>query len=423
MSFLKTSSIALFVRIIGALSALFFNFIIAKSLNLSDAGTFFLGYTVLTILWTLSSMGMPLAVVRFVGSFYSKSNWQEINIVFSTAIKRVLLVSILLSTILFITSNYFLIALGLTSKFRAVFDLLVFLIPVVAIYNLIGSFFQGIHKPVISIFIQNIIAPILTCFVLLFSIGISKNITTEFVAYVFAFCSTLTLIISICFGAYHRSLNFKIKTGNCVALVEASKYFFQMTLMGLVVQWSGVLVTGILLTEEKVALFSVAQRISVLVSFILIAINVVVAPRFSASFANNNINELRLTAISCSRLMIVFAMPILFIIFTFPEVILGFFGEEYIQAALILKILAIGQFINVVTGSVGYLLNMTGHEKDMRNVVFLSGPVGLILALILTPMYGTLGAAIATSIAVASQNLLAVFFVKKRLGFNSLNIF
>jgi O-antigen/teichoic acid export membrane protein len=293
----------------------------------------------------------------------------------------------------------------------------------VAIYNLIGSFFQGIHKPVISIFIQNIIAPILTCLVLLFSIGISKNITTEFVVYVFALCSTLTLIISICFGAHHHSLNFKIKTGNCVALVEASKYFFQMTLMGLVVQWSGVLVTGILLTEEKVALFSVAQRISVLVSFILIAINVVVAPRFSASFANNNINELRLTAISCSRLMIIFAMPMLFIIFTFPEVILGFFGEEYIQAALILKILAIGQFINVVTGSVGYILNMTGHEKDMRNVVFLSGPIGLILALILTPIYGTLGAAIATSIAVASQNLLAVFFVKKRLGFNSLNIF
>jgi len=99
------------------------------------------------------------------------------------------------------------------------------------------------------------------------------------------------------------------------------------------------------------------------------------------------------------------------------------FGEEYVQAAHLLQILIIGQFINVITGSVGYLLNMTGHEKDMRNVVFFSGPLALILGFVLTPLYGATGAAVATAIALASQNLLAVFMVKKRLGFNTLNLF
>jgi O-antigen/teichoic acid export membrane protein len=101
---------------------------------------------------------------------------------------------------------------------------------------------------------------------------------------------------------------------------------------------------------------------------------------------------------------------------------MGLFGEEYVQAAHLLQILVVGQFINVITGSVGYLLNMSGHEKDMRNVVFFSGPLALGLGLFLTPIYGATGAAVATAIALASQNLIAVYMVKKRLGFNTLNL-
>lgn len=61
--------------------------------------------------------------------------------------------------------------------------------------------------------------------------------------------------------------------------------------------------------------------------------------------------------------MIALAVPVLAFMVFFPEFLMGLFGEEYKVAAPLLQILAIGQFINVITGSVGYLLNMTGHEK------------------------------------------------------------
>ena len=172
---------------------------------------------------------------------------------------------------------------------------------------------------------------------------------------------------------------------------------------------------------ESVAFFSVAQRVAMLTSFVLIAVNIVAAPRFAASAKQGKPEELRATSLLCSRLMIVLATPVLVFMLVFPEFILSFFGAEYKQASLILQILVIGQFINVVTGSVGFLLNMTGHEKDMRNVVLFSGPLALILGFLLTPIYGATGAAIATAIALASQNLIAVYMVKKRLGFNTLN--
>jgi O-antigen/teichoic acid export membrane protein len=82
----------------------------------------------------------------------------------------------------------------------------------------------------------------------------------------------------------------------------------------------------------------------------------------------------------------------------------------------------LGQFINVITGSTGYLLTMSGHEKDMRNITIINGIMAIVLALILNPIFGAMGSAVSTAIAVASTNLMAVGMVKKRLGFNTLNI-
>jgi len=77
----------------------------------------------------------------------------------------------------------------------------------------------------------------------------------------------------------------------------------------------------------------------------------------------------------------------------------------------------------VISGSVGYLLNMTGHEKDMRNVMTINAILSVVLALILNPIYGAIGSALGTAIGVASTNLMAVGLVKKRLGFSTISIF
>ena len=101
----------------------------------------------------------------------------------------------------------------------------------------------------------------------------------------------------------------------------------------------------------------------------------------------------------------------------FPGWIMGLFGDGYEQGALLLSIMAVGQFINVATGSVGYLLNMSGHERDFRRVTFFAGPLTVILSVLLIQHYGVLGAAIATAVGLSVQNLGALLMVRKRLGF------
>jgi O-antigen/teichoic acid export membrane protein len=54
--------------------------------------------------------------------------------------------------------------------------------------------------------------------------------------------------------------------------------------------------------------------------------------------------------------------------------LLGLYGEAFRSGASVLVVLAIGQIVNGATGPVGYLLNMTGHERT--NARILSWVVG-----------------------------------------------
>ena len=130
--------------------------------------------------------------------------------------------------------------------------------------------------------------------------------------------------------------------------------------------------------------------------------------------------SVRKTALFSVRLLVVSAVPIVGAMLIFPGFLMGLFGADFAQGAQLLQILALGQFVNVITGSVGYLLMMTGHERDLRTSTLISGGLVVILTIILTQYFGVLGCAIATAISIAFQNLLAAYFVKKRLGFNTL---
>ncbi|MEY8213179.1 MAG: MATE family efflux transporter, partial [Colwellia sp.] len=132
--------------------------------------------------------------------------------------------------------------------------------------------------------------------------------------------------------------------------------------MSLAVQWSGVLIAAVFVSSTDIAYLSAAQRTAMLTSFVLLVVNMVVAPRYARLWQENKINEIQRLAKWSTRGMAMLAAPIVAAMIFLPEVIMGLFGAEFKVAGNLLAIMAIGQFINVATGSVGYLLNMSGHE-------------------------------------------------------------
>lgn len=421
--FFKDAALAFAVRVFGALSGFLMNLIIVRTFSSSESGLFFLAYSLTMILGLLSTLGFTSSIVKFIGAFSSEGNWGIVKGVFICASKYTIITSAIVGALIYVFSYQISIFIFQKEQLIPLIEITSIVIPFYAIYRLMGFAFQGVHKPVFSVFLQNISNQFFVIIVLLVFLFIEFKPSIYQLSLIFLIGAILTALLGCVFWIKRKEHQVNEDVSQNKNLILSAKSLWVVLLMETLVQWSGQIIVGVYVTPEQVAYFSVAQRIAMLTSFILIAVNLVVAPKFAAIHRTGNIEELRGTSILCGRLIFTLALPVVFTLLVFPEFFLSFFGEEYRKASLILQILVIGQFISVISGTVIFLLSMTGHEKDLRNVVLLSGPIALVLGLVLTPYFGTIGAAIATSLSLATQNFFAVYMVKKRLGFNTLNIF
>jgi O-antigen/teichoic acid export membrane protein len=127
----------------------------------------------------------------------------------------------------------------------------------------------------------------------------------------------------------------------------------------------GIVILGMFAQPADVGLFRVAFQISGLTSVGLVAINMVVAPQFAQMYANGDTKQLQHLATTSARMVLMLTLPLaLFFLLAGKPTLNIFFGTEYGPAYVPLVIMIIGQLVNSATGSVGYLLNMSGHERD-----------------------------------------------------------
>lgn len=169
-----------------------------------------------------------------------------------------------------------------------------------------------------------------------------------------------------------------------------------------------------------VGLYQPAARGADLIALVLLAVNTAFAPTLARLFAENKPRQLEHTVARSTRMITLASLPIALGLIFFGKLLLGLIGPEFVAARTALVILSVGQLINAATGTVGTLLNMTGHERDTALAVGISAALNVVLNLILIPRFGLEGAAAATALGTLSWNVLLSVFVYRRLGFYSL---
>ena len=96
-----------------------------------------------------------------------------------------------------------------------------------------------------------------------------------------------------------------------------------------------------------------------------------------------------------------------------------FFGPDFPAGNAALVILIAGHLVNALAGSVGFLMPMTGHEREAAYIIGVSVTVKLALNAAPIPPYGIEGAATATAFTTVLWNISMFVFVNQRLGINS----
>jgi len=409
---IRSSAIAFVIRALGAVAGFITTALIARELGAEESGYYFLAFTTVTILAAVSRVGMDNSIIRFVG----RAPEQAMSIFYKSiclVVGASIFVAVCLYTLAGPLSEYFF----QKPRMAPVLEGVSLAVIGVALFTLAANALQGLHKVLYSIFILNIAAnTLLIAGILLFNISDAAILARLFAG------SALIAAVSGYFLLLRMKPEQKGPGVSWEMLFKSCLPLWSVVIMGQMVQWSGQFIAGVYMAPEVVAQLAVAQRTAMLASFVLIAINLVVAPRFAAMHRNGDMEGLQSLAKTSVKLIGLLAMPVIAVMLVFPEFLMGLFGSGFTEGARLLQILAVGQFVNAITGSVGFLLMMCGYEKDMRNITLLSGSLALTLTWWLTAAYGAYGSATGTAIAVATQNLLAVYFVKRRLGFNILAI-
>lgn len=180
------------------------------------------------------------------------------------------------------------------------------------------------------------------------------------------------------------------------------------------------LMLGALESTTAVGLYVPASRAADLIAMVLLAVNTAFAPTLARLFAQGKKQQLEHTVARSTRMITLVSLPVALALIVFGDVFLAVIGPEFTAARTALTILSVGQLVNAATGTVGTLLNMTGHQGDVARAVGFGAISNVALNLLLIPPFGLEGAAVATVLGTLSWNVLLSVFVYRRLGFYSL---
>jgi len=179
----------------------------------------------------------------------------------------------------------------------------------------------------------------------------------------------------------------------------------------------GIVVLGLISTNDQVAALRVAERGAQFVTLSLTIVNVIISPHIVKAYKGGDIKFLQRLSRNSARAAFLVALPIGVVLLLFGDKLIGLlFGNEYAEAAYFpLIVLVIGQLFNSFMGSVGFLLAMTGNEKQSLKGQIMSVIVSLALCLILIPKHGAIGAAIAVSCGIVVWNLVLGYLVHSKV--------
>jgi O-antigen/teichoic acid export membrane protein len=103
-------------------------------------------------------------------------------------------------------------------------------------------------------------------------------------------------------------------------------------------------------------------------------------------------------------------------IIIFSRPIMSIFGREFEAGWAILTIGTLGQLVNCGTGSVGFLLLMSGNQRRLIKIQAVMALVMVGLNMLFIPRWGILGAALAAAVCCVVSNIWFLGAVHSVLG-------
>ena len=417
---LSKSSKVFTLRVISIISGFYLMYLITSIYGSEGMGVFSLSQTILMIMVMFSVFGTDTASLKYSAEYFSKNNYNKLNSFYFSILKFVLILSIGFSIIIFFTKEEISVFFNEQLLSQSLFFISLSILPM-SFININSESLRGVREYNLYTSIRYVLIPLFT---ILFIYILYNSNNIDFLIPIKAYVLSIYLISFISFIFWFKKIKFFKYISNINSnLNELFKFSFPVLIsnsMLLLIQWVDIIILGYFETSNIVGIYSVIMKISLFSSIILFSINSIVASEFSRLYSLSKMDDLKLIIRKSSKVIFFITIPILIFIVCFSKFILGYFGTEFVAANKTLYILIIGQFINIVCGSVGYILIMTEKQNIFKNIMIFSTCINIIMNIILIPIYSINGAAIASSISLILWNILSFSYIYKNYNISTI---
>jgi O-antigen/teichoic acid export membrane protein len=417
---MRGAAAAFSLRVLASVLGFGFSVLLARLSGAEGVGIYYLAGMVTGFAAVVGQLGLDNALLRFTAANAAQANWIGVAGVYRKGLWIATGVSVLVTALVIGGAPWIAQVIFSEPALVKPLRLMALAILPLSLIALYGGLLKGLEKIWNAMLVESVSIPLLGLPLLaLFGWAFGVN------GAVAAFVTSTVFALSFGVALWRRAVpqvRGLVGQFDTRLLITTGLPLFWIALMNFIMSRTDMFLLGIWENSEWVGIYGVAKRISDLVVFILVAVNSIVAPKFAALYAQGDFQALDALARNTASLMIVLATPIMLVFILVPSWVLEVFGPDFRAGGIVLAILATGQFVNVATGSVGYLLMMTGHEKLMRNNIIACTILNVALSAILIPRHGVVGAALATTVSLTTMNLVSVGMVYWKLSIITLPI-
>lgn len=412
----KPGVISLGIKVSSVGAGMIIAIILARFLGPSAYGEYSYILAIVTLLAIPAQLGLPNLVVRETARAQLAGTPELTLAVWRWVYKIVALISAI--GVLLLLAAYKLLPhqkIDFWSFFWALP-----LLPLLALGSIRGAALRGLGKVNLGQLPELLLRPVFFLVILIVAIALGSMTLTPALAMQF---HALAAFLAFIIGGYWLFLYRPRSSVVHIVSKETHRLWLKSAaVLGLV---SGLQVfnanadlvmLGMFREPADVGIYKVSTTIAGAASFVLASLNVVIMPQVVMFLEQNDRSSLQAIVSKTARLSFLAAIVITAIlIFSGRPVLRLAFGPEFISAYWPIIILLIGNSVNAFFGPVALVLNMAGQEKETLRGVAAGAVVNVILNLLLIPILGGLGAAVASTCSLIIWNLFLFVRTAKRL--------
>ncbi|MGI9384949.1 MAG: polysaccharide biosynthesis C-terminal domain-containing protein [Methyloligellaceae bacterium] len=177
-----------------------------------------------------------------------------------------------------------------------------------------------------------------------------------------------------------------------------------------------VVVLGIFLAPEDVAVYFAALRTTGLMGFVFYAVTGFCVPAFARLHASGDRAAIQAFMLRITQLVFWPTLVAAVGLLVTGEFLLSLFGASFTGGYAIMVILMVRFLLQAAVGPIDQLLAVSGSHRFVATVLSLTAVLNVALNVALIPPFGVYGAAAATVLSVALANAVLALTMYRRFG-------